>query len=356
MKKINYILAAVALLFGVSTAQAQSVEDNYPYNFITIQGGAQGTFTNYDFTKLITPQAAVSFGRYFNSKVGARAHFQGWQKKGAINDTYKFNAVTGDLDLLMNMSNIINPNRLSDKFDWVLLAGFGVNYGWDFDEFNAQNRATYFVQNPELCGTKHSTYNGRFGTQFNLNLSEKMAIGLEIDANYKNDEFNLKRNYNPDWQLTALIGLTFKLGKKKAAPAPIVYEEPAPAPAPAPQPVVKPEPKPEPKPVVKPEPLEETFFYNIRLSDPDPEAKLNRIVAWCNKYPEKGITIKGYADRGTGNPQINVGYAKARAEKVAKALQEKGLSADRMTVSSYGDTVQPFTENDLNRCVIVVGE
>ena len=107
MKKINYILAAVALLFGVSTAQAQSVEDNYPYNFITIQGGAQGTFTNYDFTKLITPQAAVSFGRYFNSKVGARAHFQGWQKKGAINDTYKFNAVTGDLDLLMNMSNII---------------------------------------------------------------------------------------------------------------------------------------------------------------------------------------------------------------------------------------------------------
>lgn len=357
MKRMINILAAVALLLGVSTAaQAQSVEDNYPYNFITVQGGAQGTFTNYDFTKLITPQAALSFGRYFNSKVGARAHFQGWQKKGAIADTYKFNAVTGDLDLLMNMTNIINPNRLSDKFDWVLLAGFGVNYGWDFDEFNAQNRATYFVQNPELCGTKHSTYNGRFGTQFNLNLSEKLALGLEVDANYKNDEFNLKRNYNPDWQLTALIGLTFKLGKKKAAPAPIVYEEPAPAPAPAPQPVVRPEPKPEPKPVVKPEPLEETFFYNIRLSDPDPEAKLNRIIAWCKKYPEKGITIKGYADRGTGNPQINVGYAKARAEKVAKALQEKGLSADRMTVSSYGDTVQPFTENDLNRCVIVVGE
>jgi membrane peptidoglycan carboxypeptidase len=174
----------------------------------------------------------------------------------------------------------------------------------------------------------------------------------------QSDEFNLKRNYNPDWQLTALLGLTFKLGKKKAAPAPapVVYEEPAPAPAPAPKPVVKPEPKPEPKPVVKPEPLEETFFYNIRLSDPDPDAKLNRIVAWCKKYPQKGITIKGYADKGTGTPALNVGYAKARAEKVAKALQEKGISADRMSVSSYGDTVQPFPENDLNRCVIVVGE
>ena len=54
MKRIINIFAAVALLFGVSTAaQAQSVEDNYPYNFITVQGGAQGTFTNYKFNKLI---------------------------------------------------------------------------------------------------------------------------------------------------------------------------------------------------------------------------------------------------------------------------------------------------------------
>jgi hypothetical protein len=115
-------------------------------------------------------------------------------------------------------------------------------------------------------------------------------------------------------------------------------------------------PKPEPKPVVKDEPLKEVFFYNIRLSDPDPDAILNRIVSWCNKYPQKGISIKGYADRGTGNPRINVGYAKARAEKVAKALQEKGVDASRMTVESFGDTVQPYDENDKNRCVIVVGE
>ena len=83
---------------------------------------------------------------------------------------------------------------------------------------------------------------------------------------------------------------------------------------------------------------------------------LNRIVSWCNKYPQKGISIKGYADRGTGNPRVNKGYAKARAEKVAKALQEKGIDASRMTVESFGDTVQPYDENDKNRCVIVVGE
>ena len=42
--------------------------------------------------------------------------------------------------------------------------------------------------------------------------------------------------------------------------------------------------------------------------------------------------------------------------KIAKILQEKGVAASRMTVESFGDTVQPFPENDKNRCVIVVGE
>jgi len=375
MKRITNILAAVALLFGVATAaQAQTVEDNYPYNFIGVQGGAQTTFTNYKFTKLITPQVALSAGRYFNSKVGARLHLQAWEIKGALPFTtdasdlkystsnldpvYKFKAVTGDLDLLMNMTNIINPNRTSDFFDWVLLAGFGVNYTWDYDDYKTLNNQYYYVNNPELCGTKHSTFNGRFGTQFNFNVSRNVALGLEVDANYKNDEFNLKRNYDPDWQVTALVGVTFKFGqpKKKVAPAPVVYEEPAPAPAPAPKPVVKPEPKPQPKPVVKDEPLREVFFYNIRLSDPDPDLILNRIVAWHSKYPQKNISISGYADKGTGNPKINVGYAKARAQKVADALYKKGVARERMIVNSYGDTVQPFEENDRNRCVIVVGE
>ena len=86
------------------------------------------------------------------------------------------------------------------------------------------------------------------------------------------------------------------------------------------------------------------------------EAILNKIADWCKKYPAKKITVSGYADKGTGNPKINAKYAQQRAEKVAKSLQEKGVAADRMTVNSYGDTVQPFAENDRNRCVIVVGE
>ena len=376
MKKFLNIVTAVALLFGVSTAalaQDNVSDEYYPHNFISLQGGAQVTLTHYDLMDLVTPQFGLSFGRYFNPKVGARLHFQGYDIKGGFQQErfpglvadadYTFKAITGDLDLLMNMTNILNPNRMSQKFNWILLAGFGVNYGWDFDEYkgivNSMKRGNNFYVGPDQCGTKHSSYNGRLGTQFEYNFSRNLGVNLELDANYKNDCYNLKANFDPDWQITAMLGLTFKFGMKKKA-APVVLPPPPPpvVEEKKPEPVVekKPEPKPEPKQVVKEEPLKETFFYTIRESDPDPEVVLNKIVAWCKKYPTKGISIKGYADKGTGNPKINVGYAKARAEKVAKALEERGISRSRMDVSSYGDTVQPFAENDRNRCVIVVGE
>ena len=142
MKRLFKIATAVALFFGVSTAaNAQSVESKYPYNFFTVQGGGQVTLTHYKIMDLFTPQVAVGFGRYFNSKVGARVHVQGWEIGGGfkadrypflapdanqrpvMNDAlvgdqkYKFKALTGDLDLLMNMTNIINPNRQNDFFD-----------------------------------------------------------------------------------------------------------------------------------------------------------------------------------------------------------------------------------------------
>ena len=378
MKRLSYILATVALLLGVSTtATAQDADEYYPHNFISVQGGGQVTLTHYDLMDLFTPQVAVSFGRYFNPKVGARLHLQGFDTKGGFqkdrfpgltdDQDYKFKAVTGDLDLLMNMSNILAPNRSSQKFNWVLIAGFGVNYGWDFDEYkgivNSMKANNNYYVGPDQCGTKHSSYNGRLGTQFEFCPSRNFGISLELDANYKNDCYNLKANYDPDWQIAALVGLTYKFGMKKepapvvVPPAPVV-EEPEPVVVkeePKPEPKVEPK-KEEPKPVVKDEPLRETFFYVIRESDPEPEVILNRIVAWCNKYPAKRISIKGYADRGTGNPRINVGYAKARSEKVAKALQQKGIDKSRMTVESVGDTVQPFPDNDRNRCVIVVGE
>ena len=371
MKKIFSIAASVALLFGVSTVAfaQETVEDTqYPHNFITLKGGAQATLTHYNFTDLITPQVGISFGRYFNSKVGARLDISGWQTKGGFKadrfpglsaDTpYKFNACVADLDLLMNMSNIINPHRTSDKLNWILIAGFGVNYSWKHDEYHAiTDNADWYYQ-PLQCMDKHATFNGRLGTQVEWNVCKNLGLYIEADANYKNDMYNLKLNDKCDWQIAAFIGVNIKFGtpKKKT-----VAQEPAPepTPAPAPKPVAKPQPKPQPaaqQVVKKDEPLKETFFYAIRESEVGNETIINKIVNWCNEYPSKGITVSGYADKGTGTAKVNKKYAEQRAVKVADALKAKGVSPDRITVNSYGDTVQPFEDNDSNRCVIVVGE
>ena len=356
MRKIQNILAAVALLMGVSTAvQAQSVEANYPYNFISLQGGAQATFTNQKFTDLITPQVALSAGRYFNSKVGARLHLQGWQIKSAITDTYKFNAITGDIDLLMNMSNIINPNRSCDKFDWVLLAGFGVNYGWDFDEFNTQNNALAINPNPYLCDTKHATYNTRLGMQFNYSLSEKLALGLEVDGNMKNDEFNLKRNYNPDFQVQALIGLTFKFGQpaKKREIVETYYVD---------EPYTETVKKQRPIETVEVSNMEKVVYYMINVSDVEQgqgvDAAIKEAADLIKTDPNAKIFVTGYADEQTGNAEINERLSKERAEGVAnKLVNEHGINAANITVDWKGDTVQPFpNDNDKNRCVIIKGE
>ena len=355
MKHYKNILAVVALLIGVSTnASAQSVEDNYPYNFISVQGGMQGTFTNYDFTKLLTPQVAISAGRYFNSKVGARLHLQGWQIKGAIDDTYKFNNITGDVDLLLNMSNIISPNRASDKLDWVLLCGFGVNYGWDFDEFNSMNNALYYVQNPALCGSKHSTYNTRLGTQVNFNVSDKLTVGLEIDGNMKNDEFNLKRNYNPDFQVQALIGLTYKFGQpaKKHEVVETYYVD---------EPYTETIKKQRPIETVEVSKMEKVVYYEINISDVATaqgiDAAVKEAADLIKTDPNAKIFVTGYADVQTGNAEINMRLSKERAEGVAtKLVNEHGINAANITTDWKGDTVQPFAENDKNRCVIIKGE
>ena len=73
----------------------------------------------------------------------------------------------------------------------------------------------------------------------------------------------------------------------------------------------------------------------------------------AKKNPGHTINISGYADKGTGTAEINAALAKKRVETVAAQLIEAGVPDTQVMVKSYGDTVQPFEENDKNRCVII---
>lgn len=101
------------------------------------------------------------------------------------------------------------------------------------------------------------------------------------------------------------------------------------------------------------------FFYNIRVTnfDAEDDAKLQELVKYVNNGKVNMIYIKGYADKGTGNPYVNRKYAKQRAENIKKALISKyGIDAKMIECLSYGDTVQPYAENDKNRCATIFVE
>ena len=191
-----------------------------------------------------------------------------------------------------------------------------------------------------------------------------MGVSLEVNASSLDDRFNSKYNNSDDWMVSAMLGVSFRFGHKYgkkhvhvAEPAPVVTPEPAPV-------VEQPAPKPEPKVITRkvekkvPVKLHEERFYKIREADAEGnKAQMKRVADFLKEYPEAKVTVVGYADKGTGNAALNVKYAKQRADQYKKELVDSyGADASRIITDSKGDKVQPFAENDKNRCVIVDGE
>lgn len=369
MKHIKMILAAMAIsCLGVASAQAQE-ETQDSYWFVGVQGGAQLTPTNFDAVELITPTVGIQAGRYFCPEFGMRLSLNGvWNRSGlkSINDTYDYKYLTSDVDMLFNLTNIFS--KKPHKLNTIFVAGLGLTTAWDNDDLEG---LTYAEKNVSPWGDNLLTHNFRLGAILDYSISDHWGINFEVDANNLGDKYNSKLNTHCDWQYTAMVGLNFKFGGKKSvkpAPAPVVKEEPAPTPVveepakePEPAPVVeekKPEPKPEPTPVVAPRTPEDRtvdIFFELAKANigTAEDAKLKNLAAWA-KDRKVVVTVKGYADKGTGNADINSRLAKERAEGVANELVNKyGFKKSAIETSSYGDTVQPYAENDKNRLVRV---
>ena len=356
MNRIKKFFMVALMAAGALSASAQEVADDgkdykpYPHMFVGIQGGGQTTFTNYDQLKLITPTASVYFGSWFTPVVGARLHVNGiWNKGGFKNDElnfkYDYKYVTTDLDLLINLCTLFG------KKNWYpvsvnLIGGIGLNCAWDNDDAYAQR-----VVLPMAWKDRRLTHNARVGAQLDVNLSKHWGLNLEVAANSLGDRYNSKVNEKDDWSLTAQLGIAYKFGFKKKPH------------------VVEPEPEPvyatridtiwyddvTYKDVPVEEKMERNIYYEIRKSElHDPQVEIDAVAEFVRTHKDCKVSVKGYADKGTGNPRINKGYAQKRAERATKGLIEAGVPAGIITTESFGDTVQPFAENDLNRVVITV--
>ncbi len=387
MKKT--ILSSLMFL-GVLSASAQEQKGTTEYVFnphwyVQVQPvGAQYTLGEIDFKDLISYNVQAALGYNFSKAIGARLSVNAWQSKAGISnkdfgannfyETWKWKYVAPSLDLTFNLSNMLagfNPNRV---FTLSAFVGAGANIGFDNDD--AKNVKTAYWnhcmrgaetgaaalgytadQNMEYLwdGTK-VRFAGRAGLQGDFRISDKVSVGVEVNANTLSDRYNSKKAGNWDWYFNALAGVKINLGKTHTTrfiPAPEpeiryvekVVEKIVEVPAKVEEPKI--------------EPIRRDIFftinrYNIRPSE---EQKVKDIVEYMQKYPKSKVVITGYADAGTGNDRINDRLGAQRADAVVKALKDTyGISADRITYDSKGARVQPFQENNKNRVTICIAE
>ena len=368
MKKAKLLIAATFSMLAISAVQAQedSREALSSFSYFEAQGGVQMTSTNAPMDKLITPTAALSFGHYFTPVVGARLHVNTRKTKSGFKATeqyYKWKYVTPSLDLMLNLSNIFSK-KSSHALNVILLGGVGLNYAWDNDELKALNMPADAI--PLAWKDNRLSHNLRAGLRLETNQAKPVGLSLEINANSLDDRFNSKTNDADDWMFTAMLGLNFRFSHRYKKPAPtytqVVQEivedqkaEVAPAPV-----VVEEEKVPEKKAVLKQEnvKLHKVVFYNIRVSENEtPSAIMEQVANFMKENKKAKITIVGYADKGTGNSRVNMTYSQKRAEQFKQDLVSRyGVDGNSISVDYKGDSVQPFEDNDKNRCVIIDGE
>ena len=388
--KFKKLLYTVLMSAGCLTASAQAPKtetvDAFNHHwYVQAQAGAQYTLGEVKFSDLLSPNIQIAGGYQFTPVWGLRLAVNAWQSKGGSDlntgSTYnwKFNYVAPTIDATCDLVNLIGgwkPNRVVNA---GVLAGLGANFAFHNDEAITASRQILnelggagLAPNPIAGDVMYleNLWSGciprfmvRFGAYADFNVSKRVAVGLEFNANTTSGLYNSKKAGNTDWYFNALAGVKVRLGKTTKK-----VERPLPA---GPERIVE---KVVEKIVEKPVEkivyrdrevsanrvaLREDVFFTISNSTISKAElpKVEAIAAYLNKYPEAKVTITGYADKGTGNAKINEKFAKKRAQSVADMLTDKfGISSSRISVDSKGDSVQPFEKNELNRVSICIAE
>lgn len=265
-----------------------------------------------DLTKVIykMPNASLSIGKMLAPEIGARLNvtrdFKNDEQKvtATPEPTFCKEDFTIDLDALFNLSTIFGKKDYY-PFNVYMIAGLG------YDHLGGGFMADY-------------------------NVAKNLSVTAETTL-----------NSHKVWR--AGLGLTFKFGGKKEKVAPVVVPEPVYA------------------------TRIDTVWYDdteyktkavtgdftcndhfaIAKTEPINESVIAKVSDFYKTYKNVKVEVTGYADKGTGNPTINMTLSQKRAETVAAALEAAGVPAEAMTVAWKGDTVQPFEENDENRAVII---
>lgn len=84
------------------------------------------------------------------------------------------------------------------------------------------------------------------------------------------------------------------------------------------------------------------------------KGSLVKLAEFLKENDGLNVTVEGYADANTGTAERNQKLSELRANAVKTILVDNGVAESRITTVGKGSSVQPFSENDVNRAVITI--
>ena len=313
-----------------------------PHWYIKAQGGAAYDLGEAKFSQLLSPAVQLAVGYRFTEDWGLRLAVNGFFARNRYAypvEKYSWNFIQPTLEAQVNLTSLFlghDPERLTSVYAFL---GGGFAYTFNNDDAVEANKH-YGVNYQKLWKDNRWNLAARGGLGVDFRISDILSLNAEMSATMLPDHFNSKRGRhdNRDWHFNALVGIKFAFGKTCGRTEP-VYERTI---------------------VPTAQPAEEKIRFSVNIQfvinqsiiRPNQLSKLSRLADYLRKHPNAYVRLTGYADKETGNAEINRRLSRERSMAVSKWLQDEGIAESRIRKFAKGDTVQPFDLPEDNRVTI----
>lgn len=393
MKLKSVLVASILMSMTATTAFAQELDtksgerveyknkhavetNSLKYNwFVSLGAGGQIYFSDHDkqmkFGDRIAPALDVAVGKWIIPSVGVRVVYSGLQAKGATqNGSYstghpvpgkgghgywltkqKMNLMNFHADMLLNLNNLISG--YNEKRVWSISPYMGLGVAHVFDS------------------PKKSCPSANFGLLNSFRISSAFDINFDLRGVFLTDQFDNEEGHRPgEGLLSASLGITYKFKPRgwnrsktiirydngeindlraKLADAEKEIQRLKDALAAGNQKEVDA--------ILKRVAATNIIVFKIGKSELTRQSRVNvGILANVIKSTDKDAvyTVTGYADAGTGTPELNQRLSKERAEVVYDCLvNEYGVNPDQLRIDYKGGVENMYYDDPrLSRAVI----